>query len=86
MHHSQLTESVNPFNPNATQTYQELEKLGMNQQQASAYIAREITNQGLIISANEIFWLSATVFLLLLALVWFAKPPFTSGGGGGGAH
>ena len=65
--------------------YQELEKLGMNQQQASAYLAREITNQGLIISANEIFWLSAGVFLVLLALVWFAKPPFTSGGGGG-AH
>ncbi|HDY4895397.1 multidrug efflux MFS transporter permease subunit EmrB [Yersinia enterocolitica] len=86
MHHSQLTEFVNPFNPNATQMYQDLEKLGMNQQQASAYLAREITNQGLIISANEIFWLSAGVFLLLLALVWFAKPPFTSGGGGGGAH
>ncbi len=31
----------------------------MSQQQASAYLAREITNQGLIISANEIFWLSA---------------------------
>ncbi|PYA99505.1 MFS transporter, partial [Serratia marcescens] len=56
-------------------------------QQASAYIANEITAQGLIISANEIFWLSAGVFLVLLVLVWVAKPPFSSGGGGGGgAH
>ncbi|MDR2289108.1 MAG: hypothetical protein LBE87_08060, partial [Serratia marcescens] len=39
------------------------------------------------ISANEIFWLSAGVFLVLLVLVWVAKPPFSSGGGGGGgAH
>ncbi|TJN34243.1 multidrug transporter, partial [Escherichia coli] len=25
-------------------------------------------------------------FLVLLGLVWFAKPPFGAGGGGGGAH
>ncbi|MEG1251158.1 MAG: hypothetical protein RSE37_21145, partial [Citrobacter sp.] len=43
-----------------------------------------ITNQGLIISANEIFWMSAGIFILLLSLVWFAKPPFGAGGGGGG--
>ncbi len=58
----------------------------MSQEQASGYLAREITNQGLIISANEIFWISAGVFLVLLGLVWFAKPPFGAGSGGGGAH
>lgn len=86
MHHSYLAESVNPYNPNAQETYQQLEQLGMTQQQASGYIAKQITDQGLIISANEIFWASAGVFLLLLVLIWFARPPFTSGGGGGGAH
>ena len=30
-----------------------------------------------IISANEIFWISAAIFILLLGLVWFARPPFT---------
>ncbi|YCH29753.1 multidrug efflux MFS transporter permease subunit EmrB [Erwinia sp. PK3-005] len=86
MHHSYFTESVNPYNPNAQETYRQLEQLGMTQQQASGYIAQQITNQGLIISANEIFWASAGIFLILLALIWFARPPFTSGGGGGGAH
>ncbi|UQY43368.1 multidrug efflux MFS transporter permease subunit EmrB [Mixta hanseatica] len=86
MHHSYFTESVNPYNPNAQETYRQLEQLGMTQQQASGYIAKQITNQGLIISANEIFWASAGIFLILLALIWFARPPFTSGGGGGGAH
>lgn len=55
MHHAQLTESVNPFNPNAQQMYSQLQGLGMTEQQASGYIAQQITNQGLIISANEIF-------------------------------
>lgn len=47
----------------------------MTQQQASGWIAQQITNQGLIISANEIFWISAAIFILLLGLVWFARPP-----------
>lgn len=77
---------MTPYNPNSVETYNQLQGLGMSHQQASGYIAQQITNQGLIISANEIFWFSAGVFILLLGLVWFAKPPFGAGGGGGGAH
>ncbi len=33
--------------------YSQLEGLGMTQQQASGWIAQQITNRGLIISANE---------------------------------
>lgn len=57
----------------------------MTQQQASGWIAQQITNQAHY-SANEIFWISAAIFILLLGLVWFARPPFSAGGGGGGAH
>ena len=28
----------------------------------------------------------AYAFIVLLGLVWFAKPPFGAGSGGGGAH
>ncbi len=66
MHHAQLTESVNPYNPNAQAMYSQLEGLGMTQQRGSGLIAQQITNQGLIISANEIFWMSAWIFLVLL--------------------
>jgi DHA2 family multidrug resistance protein len=87
IHHSYLTESINPYNPNYLQTHQQLSQLGMNDQQILAYMTREITHQGLIISANEIFWLSAGVFMVLTLLVWVAKPPFGAGSqGGGGAH
>ena len=86
LHHAHLTESVTPYSANSQQMYAKLEQMGMTHDQASAYLAQQITNQGLIISANEIFWASAGVFILLLVLVWFARPPFGAGGGGGGAH
>ncbi|HCW48406.1 MAG TPA: MFS transporter, partial [Erwiniaceae bacterium] len=86
MHHSYFSESITPYSSNAQETYRQLEQLGMSQQQASGYIAQQITNQGLIISANEVFWLSAGIFLMLVITIWFARPPFSSGGGGGGAH
>lgn len=86
MHHSYLSESVNAYNVNSQEMYTKLEQLGMTHDQASAWIAQQITNQGLIISANEIFWASAAVFLFLLILIWFARPPFGAGGGGSGAH
>ena len=89
LHHSQLTESINPYNPNAQQMYQKLETMGMTHQQASGYLAQQVTNQGLIISANEIFWAAGGIFILLLVTIWFARPPFGSGGkssDGGGAH
>ncbi len=85
MHHAQLTESVNPFNP----TPGDVQSTGRAWDDATAGLRLDcpaITNQGLIISANEIFWMSAGIFLVLLGLVWFAKPPFGAGGGGGGAH
>ncbi|MBT0728365.1 multidrug efflux MFS transporter permease subunit EmrB [Rosenbergiella australiborealis] len=86
IHHNQLTESINVYNPNAQQSYHQLESLGLSHQQASSYIAQQITNQGLIISANEIFWAAGGIFVVLLVVIWFAKPPFHSGGSGGGAH
>ncbi|MEX9843215.1 multidrug efflux MFS transporter permease subunit EmrB [Providencia rettgeri] len=87
MHHENLAEFVNPYNPNAQQMYSELAKIGMNEQQSAAYLAKTIIDQGLIMSANEIFWLSAGIFILLMVIVWFAKPPFGAGSkDGGGAH
>lgn len=40
----------------------------MSKEQASGWLAQQITNQGLIISANEIFWMSAGIFWCCLVL------------------
>ena len=78
VHHSQLTEIVTNYNPIVQQYYQTMERFGISEEQTSSMLARNITSQGFIIGANEIFWLSAIMFLVLFILVWFAKPPFGS--------
>ncbi|AKJ41466.1 multidrug efflux MFS transporter permease subunit EmrB [Pragia fontium] len=89
LHHTRLTEAINPYNPLTQQTYDSMGKMGMSQEQISAYLNNQITNQGLIMSANEFFWICGGIFLVLVMLVWFAKPPFIIGGGAhhsGGEH
>ena len=76
IHHSQFTESINPYNPISQQFYEQMNHFGLSDTQTSGYIAQQITAQGFILSANEIFWLSAICFLVLFIIVWFAKPPF----------
>lgn len=79
LHHETLVEKINPFDPDSQMAFQQMNDLGLSNEQASAYLAKTITEQGLIISANEIFWLAAGIFLVMMIVVWFAKPPFSPG-------
>ncbi|WP_028534681.1 DHA2 family efflux MFS transporter permease subunit [Paludibacterium yongneupense] len=87
-HHAVLTESVTSSHPEAGSWFDLLGSLGMSTSQQHAYTALQITRQGYIIGANEIFWASGLLFLILIAVVWFARPPFRPAGSdaGGGAH
>ena len=78
VHHTQLTEFINPYNPISQQFFQTMGSFGLSEEQTASYIARQITAQGFIIGANEIFLVSAITFISLVVLIWFAKPPFSS--------
>ena len=78
VHHTQLTEVINPYNPISQQFFQTMGSFGLSEEQTALYIARQITAQGFIIGANEIFLVSAITFISLVVLIWFAKPPFSS--------
>ncbi|WP_435952124.1 DHA2 family efflux MFS transporter permease subunit [Dryocola sp. BD626] len=78
LHHSQLAEQINNANPNYDRYLTGFSEHGFSLSQTLDYINQQITQQALLISANEIFSLSAFVFLFLTALVWFAKPPFNT--------
>ncbi|MFC0322956.1 DHA2 family efflux MFS transporter permease subunit [Gallibacterium melopsittaci] len=78
LHHGQMVESITPYNPMAQQYFQSMADKGLNDTQAAAYLANQITQQGLIIGANEIFYISAIAFMLLFVVIWLAKPPFGS--------
>ena len=78
VHHTQLTEAINPYNPISQQFFQTMGSFGLSEEQTASYLAKQITAQGFIIGANEIFLVSAITFISLVVLIWFAKPPFSS--------
>ncbi|MDN3212450.1 DHA2 family efflux MFS transporter permease subunit [Haemophilus sp. SZY H51] len=78
VHHTQLMEVINPYNPISQQFFQTMGSVGLSEEQTASYIARQITAQGFIMGANEIFLISAITFMSLVVVIWFAKPPFSS--------
>jgi len=87
LHHAQLAEAVNEGRAAAVQTIAQLEALGFSHEQALANINRTIDQQAYTMAATDLFYLSAGLFLALVALVWIARPRQGAGlGAGDGAH
>jgi MFS transporter, DHA2 family, multidrug resistance protein len=74
LHHAQLAEAVNPANPAAQSTLSSLTQGGMPHEQALAFINRIVDQQAFTMAADDIFWLSAALFLVLIPLVWLSHP------------
>ncbi|GAA5232097.1 DHA2 family efflux MFS transporter permease subunit [Verticiella sediminum] len=74
LHHAQLTESIHPGNPVADQAIQGLQARGLSLEQALSTINNLIQQQAATLSATDIFYISTGIFLLLIGLVWLARP------------
>ncbi len=75
-HHSRLVEYINAYNPTSTAAIQHAQSFGLNHKQSAGLLDQIITNQAFMLSTNDIFWLSGWVFIFLLVIIWFTKPPF----------
>lgn len=82
IHHARLTEHVTPFNP---VTQQALGQLGSTPQGATVNLNLMITQQSFTMAFTDLFTLLGVLFILLMAVVWIAKPPFGSKGGAAAA-
>ncbi len=74
LHHAQLVEKVNPYNPAYSEQLQHLMQMGMNQAQAVGVMERNISQQAAMLGANDIFWISGVLFFVLISFVWLTKP------------
>jgi DHA2 family multidrug resistance protein len=74
IHHSQLTEHFTPYNPSTASLTEQLGHGDMHI--AAAQIERLIQQQAYQISFNEIMHALGILFLVLIAVLWLAKPPF----------
>ena len=74
LHHAQLTEYVNGSSRAAEQYVQTLRSGGLSTQQAGAVINRTIDVESHLLAANDLFWISSILFVLLLGVIWLARP------------
>jgi len=89
MHHAHLAEKINLAYLPATQTLGALQGGGLNSEQSLALINRTIDQQAYMMSANDIFYVSAMIFFVLIGVVWLARPVKSPAGAGvdaGAAH
>ena len=85
LHHAQLTEHITAYAPTARHA---LTRFGPGERGA-ALLNLEITRQGYQIGFNELFHVIGWVFILMIPILWLAKPPFSPKAGGSaatGAH
>ena len=89
MHHAHLVESITLGNPIASGALSGLASSGINAEQALAQVNRMVDQQAFMLAANDIFYMSAALFLLLIPLIWMTQPPKASMGNAdaaAGAH
>ncbi|MBN3816103.1 DHA2 family efflux MFS transporter permease subunit [Paraburkholderia sp. Se-20369] len=84
-HHAQLVEQANAYNPTFNQAVSQMGSLGLTQQQAHGLINNMATQQAAQLGVNDLFYISAAIFVLLIALIWITKPERAGGGDAGAA-
>ena len=88
VHHIRLVEHLTPDNPATAAALAGLQGNGRDPQQGTAALNRLVDVQAFMLSADDLFYISAVVFLALIMVIWMAKPGRGPGGAttAAGAH
>jgi DHA2 family multidrug resistance protein len=87
LHHAQLSESITAGNGATAQALGSMTAGGLSPEQGLAQLNRLVDQQAYMLGADDVFFASAVLFLLLIGVVWLARP--VRGGAAadaGGAH
>jgi MFS transporter, DHA2 family, multidrug resistance protein len=82
-HHAALTENITPAASPATAFLNQLQAAGLSGQRGLAMVDQLISREAATLAVNDVFWTCSIVFVLMIPLLWLAKPPFGSAGGPG---
>jgi DHA2 family multidrug resistance protein len=80
LHQSRLADQTTIFTPGLTQTLQSLHGLGFSDLAGKASVARTAIRQAYLLAANDIFWASGWICLVLIGMVWLCKRAVSGGG------
>ncbi|BAP88141.1 EmrB/QacA subfamily drug resistance transporter [Burkholderiales bacterium GJ-E10] len=84
-HHARLVDHLWYGNSMADALLRQVQDLGASREQALGVLDRMVRQQAYTISVDEMFYLSAALFGLLIALVWLVRPTRAAGGATGAA-
>ncbi|MEP7311393.1 MAG: DHA2 family efflux MFS transporter permease subunit [Pseudomonadota bacterium] len=84
-HHAILAEHLRSDSSGFASYQAQLAAQGITDGQAMAYIDRVVGVQASTMGSNDLFLMLCVLYLCLIPLVWFARPPFGAAGTGG-AH
>ena len=79
MHHAQLAELVNRGSVATNAALANFSAAGMSAEQGLSQINRMVDQQAFMLAANDVFYGSAIIFVLLIPLVWLSHPPKRGG-------
>ncbi len=74
LHHAHLVEVARPGTPAFDHFMDRLQPLGLTLRQGAALLDRMVAQQAHTLSATDFFYASAFLFLLLIGLIWLARP------------
>ncbi|GLQ52025.1 DHA2 family efflux MFS transporter permease subunit [Dyella flava] len=80
LHHAQLNEVTTNYNPVFQQFTTQVQHVGTNQQQAYGIFNYVLDQQAAQLGVDDLFYISAILFLVLIGLLWIAKRPGHGGG------
>ncbi len=75
-HHAVLTEHISNASPSWTSYQAQLAAHGINGVGASQFVNQVISNQASTLGVNDVFNMLGLMYLVLIPLIWFARPPF----------
>jgi MFS transporter, DHA2 family, multidrug resistance protein len=81
LHHAHLNEVTTAFNPTFQQFTHQVQAAGNNPEQSYGVFNRVLDQQAALLGVDDLFYLSAILFVALVALIWVARRPGAAGGG-----
>lgn len=75
LHHAQLVEQASPGNPNYSAALEVIQSvMHLSPGQATVYFEKQLNTQAIMLGLNDIFWMSAVIFVAIVPLIWLTKP------------
>ncbi len=80
LHQSRLADQTTIFTPGLSHTLQGLHGFGLSDLAGKAAVTRTMVNQAYLLAADDIFWASGWICLVLIGTVWLCKRAISGGG------